>query len=437
MEHIRAGVVGKGEAGTGVTPGLIGLNGVLQAAGLPDDGHRAVAHGDHLGKAAGLAAGGHQEQIRTCVDSHGQCLIIPQTHSHTAGIPLRRPAEELLISGIAAAQHHKLSRQLHDVAHDLPQKIQSLMGYQTAHHGDNGGVWLLVQTHQVLESGFIRSLAGQILRRIVGSDASVSSRIVELHIDAVEHAGQLIAALGQNALHPVSKVGILQLLRIGGGHGVHRVSGEDGALQQIQIAVQQQGAVIHPAPVQAEQVAQAIGVIASLILDVVDSQHRPDRAIPVLPDAVILQINGNQGRLPVIAVDHIRPELQMVQHLHHGPGEEAEALSVIYITVELGPVKILLVIQEIPGHAVLFHGKQAAVGVPPGQIHIIVAQECQLVSKFFSDPPVQRQDHSGLGSLLRQSGRQGTGYVCQSAGFTEGNGLAGRIQNLHILLLLS
>ena len=139
---------------------------------------------------------------------------------------------------------------------------------------------LLVQTHQLLESGFIRSLAGQILRRIVGGDASVSSRIVELHVDAVEHAGELIAALAskcppsgeqsRDSSAPAHRWGTRRSPR-------QRV--RMAPFSKFTIAVQQQRAVIHPAPVQAEQVAQAIGAIAALILDVVDGQHRPDRAI--------------------------------------------------------------------------------------------------------------------------------------------------------------
>ena len=59
MKHIGAGIISEGKAGAGIPPRLVGLNGILQPAGLPDDGDRTVAHGNHLGKAAGLAAGGH------------------------------------------------------------------------------------------------------------------------------------------------------------------------------------------------------------------------------------------------------------------------------------------------------------------------------------------------------------------------------------------
>src|SRR5699024_11710747 len=47
------------------------LDGVPQAAGLADDGRGAVAAGHHLGQAAGLALGRHEEAVRTGVDLLG------------------------------------------------------------------------------------------------------------------------------------------------------------------------------------------------------------------------------------------------------------------------------------------------------------------------------------------------------------------------------
>lgn len=71
----------------------------------------------------------------------------------------------------------------------------------------------------------------------------------------------------------------------------------------------------------------------------------------------------------------------MVQHFHNGPGEKAEAFSVIRAAVQLRAAEILLVIQKIPRDTVLFQGEQAAVGVPPRKIDIIVAQKVSWSAK--------------------------------------------------------
>ena len=158
-----------------------------------------------------------------------------------------------------------------------------------------------------------------------------------------------------------------------------------------------------------------------------NGQYRADRTITFLPDTVILQINGDKGGLPVIAVNHIRPEIQMVQHFHNGPGEKAEAFSVIRAAVQLRAAEILLVIQKIPRDTVLFQGEQAAVGVPPRKIDIIVAQKGELVGEALLHPPVQRQNHRRFHPLRRKGRRQGPGNVRKAAGLAEGHRLAGCI----------
>ena len=64
----------------------------------------------------------------------------------------------------------------------------------------------------------------------------------------------------------------------------------------------------------------------------------------------------------------------MVQHLHDGPGEKAEALPVVGIAIEPGTAEILLVVQEIPRDPLALQGEEPAVAVPPGEIHIVIAE---------------------------------------------------------------
>ena len=262
-------------------------------------------------------------------------------------------------------------------------------------------------------------------------NATIGPGIVELHVDAVQHAIELVGALAHHALHPVGEVGHFQLVGIGGGDGVYRVGAEDSALEEVGVPVQQHGAVLDPAGVQAEELAQDIGVVPALVLDVVDGDHGFDGAVAVLPHAVVFQVDGDQGRLPVVAVDHLGPELETVQHPHHGPGEEGEALTVVGLTVEGAPAKVLLVVQEVPGYAVLLHGEQAAVVVPPGKVHVVIALEFQLASEPVSDPLIEGQDHGHFGALLRQGGWKRTGHIGQTASFAEGDRFAGHIQDFH------
>ena len=341
--------------------------------------------------------------------------------------------EEFLITLVAGTQDHKLHGELHHIMNDLADQIQALMGHQAGHHSNDGGMRLLPQAGHLLQLRLIRRLASQVRSGEVAVNPGIGSGVIELHVDAVEHAGELIGALAHDTLHPMGEVGHFQLVGVGRRDRVHGVGTEDRALEQIHVAVHQQRAVLDPAAVQAEEVSQHGGVVTALILDIVDGQDGFDTAVPVLPHAVVLQVNGHQCGLPVIAVNHVGPELHMVQHPHHGPGEKAEALAIVHLSVKVAAVEVLLVVQEVPGHAVLLQGEQSAVAMPPRQVHIVIAKEIQLIAVLRPHPVIKRQDHGDLRALFRQRRGEGTGHIRETAGFTKRDGLTGYVQNLHTL----
>lgn len=72
VQHV-VGVVGlEGEAHALAVAAV--ADAVLQAAGFPHDGNRAIPAGHHLRQAAGLALGGHKEDIRAGVYLPGPAL---------------------------------------------------------------------------------------------------------------------------------------------------------------------------------------------------------------------------------------------------------------------------------------------------------------------------------------------------------------------------
>ena len=158
-----------------------------------------------------------------------------------------------------------------------------------------------------------------------------------------------------------------------------------------------------------------------------NGQYRADRTITFLPDTVILQINGDKGGLPVVAVNHIRPEIQMVQHFHNGPGEKAEAFSVIRAAVQLRAAEILLVIQKIPDDAPILQREQAAVLMPPRQIHIGIAVPAHFLSPCVRNLPVQRQDHRRTIPTGSHRRRETSQHIRKTSGLAEGSRLAGHI----------
>ena len=262
---------------------------------------------------------------------------------------------------------------------------------------------------------------------IVGRDPLVRRRVVAGGVDAVEDAAELIVAAAEDGVQTVGEGGVLQFLRVGGGNGVHRIRAEDGSLQKVHVPVHKDGAVLRPAFVKTEEVPQRFPAIAALVLDIMDAEHRPDGAVAGVPDAVVLQVDGDQRRLPVVAVDDVRPELQVVQHFHHCPGEKAEALAVIGIAIEPRAAEVLLVIQEVPGDALPLQGEESAVAVPPAKVHIVITEIPELTAKALLHAPVEGQDHRGLRPLRRQGGWQGARHIREAPGLAEGDRLAGSI----------
>ena len=217
----------------------------------------------------------------------------------------------------------------------------------------------------------------------------------------------------------------MELAGIGGTDGGDLIGGHQGGLHQIHIAVHGDGAVIEPIAVQAQQILHNMRPKTALILDIMDGEHGFDTAQLLLPAGRILQIHGDQRRLPVVAVDHLRHILQPGQQRHHRPAEKGEALAVVIFAVEASALEIALVIHEIPCHALILQGEQAAILVAPAQIHIDVAAKSHFFAPLVADLSVKGQDHRHLVAVFGQGRRQTARHVGKAPCFAKGRGLAG------------
>ena len=98
------------------------VDGIAQAAGLANDGRRAVTAGDHLGQATGLTLGGHDERVRACVDFLRQSRLKADVSAYAARVTSAQIGEETLILVLAAAQDDQLDATVHQtIGHALHQ----------------------------------------------------------------------------------------------------------------------------------------------------------------------------------------------------------------------------------------------------------------------------------------------------------------------------
>ena len=403
------------------------MDGIPQAAGLADDGRRAVAAGHHLCQAAGLALGRHDEHVCTGVDLLRQGGLKADVGAHAARVTGAQVREEGLVLVLTAAQNDQLDTAVHQTVGNALHQVKALHADHAADHGKDGAA-VLVQAKLVLQGLLALCLAlfkvGDI---VVEGDLGVGGGVVGLHINAVQDAAELILLFPQQGIQTVAEPGVQDLLCVGGADGGDLIRRLKGTLHKVGAAIVFHNVLVTVAD--AAGILQDIGAVLALICDVVDGEDGLDPVELIQMAVVQVQVNGNQCGLPVVAVDDIGGEVDVEQGLQHSAGEEGEALAVIVEAVQAAALEVILVVQEVVGHAVDLSLEQAAVLAAPAHGHRVVGDILQLVAHF--QVAVQRHDDAGIHAVLDQSLGQGACHIGQTAGLGKGGRFRSGIQDLH------
>ena len=183
--------------------------------------------------------------------------------------------------------------------------------------------------------------------------------------------------------------------------------------------------------IDAEHVLQDLAAVAALILDIMDSENGLDVLIERTGREHQVVVDRHQSGLPVVAVDDIRLPVEVRQHLEHCLGVVREALCIVVLAVDLTAREIVLIINEVIGHAVLFVAENAAVLVAPAETDIGVLDVEELFPHLLADRRVQRTEHAHIMSLCREGLGQRACHVAQTAGLDERSAFAGYIHDFH------
>ena len=335
--------------------------------------------------------------------------------------------EEVLILALAAAQDDQLDAAVHQTVGNALHQVEALHADHAADHGEDGAA-VLVQAELVLQCFLALCLAlfkvGDV---VVEGDLRVGGGIIRLHVNAVQDAAQLILLFAQQGIQTVAEPGVQDLLCIGGADGGDLVSRLEGTLHEVGAAIVLDDVLV--AAADAAGVLQNVGTILALIGDVVDGEDGLDPVELVQMTVVQIQVNGHQRGLPVVAVDDVRGEVDVEQGLQHGAGEEGEALTVIVEAVQTAAAEVILVVEEVVGHAVHFGLEQAAVLAAPAHRHRVVGDVFQPVTHL--QVAVQRHDDAGVHAVLDQSLGQRACNISQTAGFRKGSCFRSSIEDFH------
>ena len=403
------------------------VDGVTEAAGLADDGRRAVTAGDHLGQAAGLALGGHDERVRACIDLLRQSRLKADVGAYAARVTGAQVREEALVLVLAAAQDDQLDATVHQTIRHALDEVEAFHAHHAADHGKDGAAVLMEA--ELLLQGFLAGCLAlfKVVDAVVERDMGVGGRVVGVHVNAVQDPAELILLLPQQGIQAVAEPRVQNFLCIGGADRGDLISGLDGAFHEVGAAI-----ILHDVLVTAADAAgifQNLGAVLALIRNVVDGEDGLD-AVELIQMAVVqVQVDGDQSGLPVVAVDDVGGEIDVEQGLQHRAGEERKALTVIVEAVQAAALEVILVVQEVVGHAVAHGLEQAAVLAAPAHRHRVVGDILQILAVF--QVAVQGHDDAGVHAVLDKGLGQGACHVRQTAGLCIGSRFRSSVQDFH------
>ena len=362
----------------------------------------------------------------------GQLMVHGKTGRHLALILLLGPAEQVGVTGFAHTQHHQLHILVHNVAQHAVHQIQTLLIAQTAYHGDQRDVGIHFQTQIALELHLVLHLDLQRIGGVVLVDQRVGLGVVLIHVDAVEHAIEAVVAGTDEAIHALAVVGGGDFLSIAGAHGGDHIAVHQTGLHEVGAAVAFQLVGGEQVIAQTQHILHFLDAENALILQVVDGVHGAHVGVEGQMLVLDLQKGGHHAALPVVGMDDVRLEIQQGQGVEGGTAEEAIALVLVATqTVHVGTAEVVLVVQEVVGHAVLFQLLNAAVLAAPAQLHVEVEHELHIGLILLVDGGVHGQDDANIMALLAEHGSQRADHVRQTAGLDKGYAFAGSKENLH------
>ena len=411
------------------------MHGVLQATGLAHNGQGAVAHGDDLRQATGLKLRRHQEHIGGGVHALRKRRVKLDTRRHGAGVFALEVAQAVLVVAVAGTQHGHLNATGQDAVERVHDQVHALLSRQARDHHHKRAVVANLEPQLLLQFGLAYGLPRAVINRVVGGNALVGRRIKTHNVNAVEDTLQSVRTLAQHAVQALAKLGRLDLARIGGAHrgdGIGIVQRAQHIVNAAGVTAQLRGGCRN---MRHTQYVFHHGV-AKLALErhIVDREHGLDAVVQRQALVELSQEHGRQRRLPVVAVQDVALKAfgQVLQALGDGLGEKREALAVVKEAVGIVARKVVLVVHEHIGDAVVLELLQPAVLVAPAQAHVKVGKVLHLRLVLVLDGGVLGHHHNDFGASAHECRRQRARHVTQAAGLNKRRALCRGKHDLHL-----
>ncbi len=317
-------------------------------------------------------------------------------------------------------------------ADDALDEVKALLIGQAGDdaHQRNGRIHF--KTEFLLQFLLTDLLAAQMIRVIVGVDLRVLRRIVVADVDAVEDADELILARAKKSVQTLSVERGLNFVRIARRNGRQFVCIDQTGLHVVRAAVALQLVGGEQAVAQTEGILNRLDREHALILEVVNGVNGLHILIERILRILDLEQRRDHAGLPVVAVDDVGLEIKMHERVDDRAVEEAEALVFVAAqTVDIGAAEVILVVDEVEGHALILKALDAAILTAPAQLDLEFAFELHLADVFLRNGGVQRQDDADVRALRLQNGGKCADDVGKTAGLNKRYALGSCKKDLH------
>ena len=152
----------------------------------------------------------------------------------------------------------QLDAQAHQLADHALDQVKALLVGQAGDDAHQRHVGIDDQAHFLLQLLLADLLAAQVIRVVVGVDLRVLRRVVIVHVDAVEDAGELIPARAKQAVQALAVERGLDLIGIAGRDGRQLIGIHQAGLHVVGAAVALQLVGGEQAVAQAERILHGL-----------------------------------------------------------------------------------------------------------------------------------------------------------------------------------
>jgi len=278
----------------------------------------------------------------------GQLVVVPAMKTGLAGKRLLQLAEELFVTALARAENHEAGvGGLQEVGQDVEAEVEPLLVGQTGHDAHERRALASGESELLEQVQLVPSLAVQVVGAEGKGDQRVPVGAPLAVVHPVENPDDRAAPRTEDVLESHAVFVALDLAGVGRTHRRDGIRVDQSRAEEVDPTGSQVPLVEEMPPRAEAEPVDRRGVEIPLVPDVVDREQDPGRPEQLVPFVDRAQQERDEGRVPVVAVEHVRSPAEPLATFDHGTRKEREALGLVgFQRVERAAVKELRAVDQ-------------------------------------------------------------------------------------------